>query len=228
MTNRASPVTSGPADPPPLLTTLIITLTREAEVYARQSNRFDGLIDVGVPGIRAEFQARSPGLRGQVMRDWSVELQRTRRDRWYVGVFALAVVIIGAAMSYLVIGMAQEMNRMEDYMYNMGHSVNDDRPIAQDERKTASTSYISAMAEHMQAMREEIGAMRHAITRMDGGIASMSSNMKSMSKDMATMSYTMGLLRQDTAMIGMSVGSMSKDTRSMGAPFRFMSGFMPW
>ena len=210
------------------MTGLIIALTHEAEHHTRQLDRFDDLIAARVQGINAAFQARTADLREDVVSELGAEMQRTRRAKWYTTIFALLALVLSTVLSYLVIGIAQEMNRMEDYMYNMGHSVNDDRPIAQDERKTASTSYISAMAEHMQAMRDEIGAMRHAITRMDGGIASMSSNMKSMSKDMTAMSYTMGLLRQDTAMIGMSVGSMSKDTRSMGAPFRFMSGFMQW
>ncbi|WP_295429856.1 hypothetical protein [uncultured Thiodictyon sp.] len=230
------PVTSGPADDPlHLLNNLIIALTRETELHNRQLNRLDDLIAARVQGIKAEFQARPPDPPWDATDGLGAEVQRTRRAKWYTGVLALLVVVLAAVLLYLAVTMAHEMNRMEDYMYNMGHAGNDDRLIAQDERKVAGTSYLLAMTQQLQALRDDIGAMRLAIGRMDGSIVGMSASMKTMSgnmgtmsRDLATMNYTMGLLRQDTAMMRVSVGGMSNDTRSMGAPFRFMNSFMPW
>ena len=244
MTDQADTPTSGPADSQHLLTDLITVLTHDAELHARLLNRFDDMIDARVQEIKAEFHSRTPtpDLHEDVVSELGAEVQRTRRAKWYTIVVALLVLVVGAVLSYLVVSMAHELDRMEDYMYNMGHSLNDDRLIAQDERKTTGTSYLLTMTDHMQAMREDIGAMRLAITHMDGSMTSMSANTKAMtgsmgtmqvdmgamSKNMTTMSYIMDLLRQDTAMMRVSVGGMSNDTRSMGAPFRFMSGFMPW
>jgi hypothetical protein len=235
MTDRAVPATSSPADPLHLLTSLIIALTREAELHTRQLSRFDDLIAARFAGIEAECQARALDLRGDLMGELGAELHRTRPAKRYTWVFAVLMIVASAILSYLVVGMAQEMNRMADYMYNMGHSLNDERPIGSDERKTAGASYVLAMADHMRAMREDIGAMRLAITHLDGSIAgmamtmkTMSGNLEAMSKGMTTMNATIGQLRQDTSMMRASVGGMSNYTRAMDAPLGFMNAFLPW
>ncbi|TVQ86111.1 MAG: hypothetical protein EA400_13705 [Chromatiaceae bacterium] len=170
-----------------------------------------------------------------MQRRLAAEQQTNKRARWYTGVLAVFAVLIGAVLFYMVFEMARDMNRMEDYMFNMGHAPSDERPARRHERKVAGPSFMHAMARDMQSMHEQmtqmrsdIGAMRVAIIQMDGTIGAMGGDIGSMSRDMGTMNATMGRMQYDTLLLRQGVGSMSSDTRAMGVPFRVMDSFMPW
>ena len=104
-----------------------------------------------------------PRLRQDLERELGAEHERTQRTKWVTAVFGLIAVIIGAVLFFWIYQMVEDMNRMEDYMYNMGHSQNDDRVALATERKAVGVSYMLSMADNMQVMREDIGAMRTAI-----------------------------------------------------------------
>lgn len=214
---------------------LVDVLKEDIQLRSVQLNHLNELIDSHNTLIKADMLAHSDKLRAEMAVGRDMEMARTNRVKWFSWLAGLVSVIGGLILAFLVIRMAYDMNRMEDYMYNMGHSANDDRRIFANERKNQSESYIGSMAANMQGMRDDMGAMRGAMARMDqsmGGmsrdIAQMGLDMTAMRTDIGTMNGTMHLLHLDTASLNHGVGSMSNDTRSMGAPFRMMDGFMPW
>ncbi|KXX64246.1 hypothetical protein [Marichromatium gracile] len=149
-----------------------------------------------------------------------IEERRHTRAKWYTGVLGLFAVLIGAVLFYLVFMMARDMNRMEDYMYNMGHATDDarTRPF---EFKTQGESYMATMAGDMGAMRTSMEAMREDMGQMRVSIVGMSD-------DMSQMNTTMGRLQYDVLLMRQGVGGMASDTRAMGVPFRVMDSMVPW
>jgi hypothetical protein len=160
-------------------------------------------------------------------RRFNIEQKRSSRAKWYTGVLGVFAVLIGAVLFYMVFMMVRDMNRMEDYMYNMGHAAGDERkkPF---EFKQRGTSFMMSMAEDMQAMRGDMTKMRHSMSNMNGNMGSMAGDMGSMSNDMTTMNGTMGRMQYDTLWMRQGVGSMSSDTNQMGTPFRWMNAMTPW
>ena len=244
MTDQAN--TMGASPPPPdanrLLAELIEAMKRDADLRTAQLQRLDALIELRGQAVAGDAVRGDLAVRQDLERELGAEHERTQRTKWVTAVFGLIAVIIGAVLFFWIYQMVEDMNRMEDYMYNMGHSPNDDRAALATERKAIGVSYILAMADNMQVMREDTGAMRLAMAHMDGNIGDMVAaisrmsadmgamrvDVGAMSRDMTTMNATMGLLRHDTTLLRMGVGSMSNDTRSMGAPFRVMDSVMPW
>ena len=244
MTDQAN--TTGANPPPPdatrLLAELIEAMKRDADLRTAQLQRLDALIELRGQAVAGDAARGDAAVRQDLERELGAEHERTQRTKWVSAVFGLIAVIIGAVLFFWIYQMVEDMNRMEDYMYNMGHSQNDDRAALETERKAVGVGYMLSMADNMQVMREDIGAMRVAIAHMDGNIGGMATaigdmsadmgamrvDVGTMSRDMTTMNATMGLLRHDTALLRMGVGSMSNDTRSMGAPFRAMDSVMPW
>lgn len=236
MTDQTATTGTNPPTPDTnrLLAELVGALTRDAELRSAQMERLDALIAMYNQKASADAARRDKVVR-DLEQEFGAEHERTQRAKWYTGVFGLIAVIVGVVLFYWIFEMVEDMNRMEDYMYNMGHGQNDDRPALEGERKVIGMGYMDSMADNMQTMREDIGAMRLAMTRMDAGIGHMSgdmgamrADMGAMSRDMTTMSATMALLRHDTTLLSIGVGGMSNDTRSMGAPFRAMDSLLPW
>jgi hypothetical protein len=244
MTDQANATGANP--PPPdatrLLAELIEAMKRDADLRTAQLQRLDALIELRGQTIAGDAARGDAAVRQDLERELGAEHERTQRTKWVTAVFGLIAVIIGAVLFFWIFQMVEDMNRMEDYMYNMGHSQNDDRVALETERKAVGVGYMHSMADNMQVMREDIGAMRQAMAHMDGNIGGMVTDIGrmstdmgamridvgTMSRDMTTMNATMGLLRHDTALLRLGVGSMSNDTRSMGAPFRAMDSVMPW
>ena len=244
MTDQVDTAGANPPTPDAgrLLAELIEAMRRDADLRTAQLQRLDALIELRGQSLAGDAARGDAAVRQDLERELGAEHERTQRTKWVTAVFGLIAVIIGAVLFFWIYQMVEDMNRMEDYMYNMGHSQNDDRAALTTERKAVGVSYILAMADNMQVMREDIGAMRMAMAHMDGNIGDMVAaisrmstdmgamrvDVGAMSRDMTTMNATMGLLRHDTALLRMGVGSMSNDTRSMGAPFRVMDSVMPW
>ncbi|AHF05590.1 hypothetical protein MARPU_12935 [Marichromatium purpuratum 984] len=149
-----------------------------------------------------------------------IEERRHSRAKWYTGVLGLFAVLMGGVLFYLVFMMAHDMNRMEDYMYNMGHTAGDTR-VRPSEFKTQGESYMAAMAGDMGSMRTSMEAMRDDMGRMRVSIVEMSD-------DMTQMNTTMGRLQYDVLLMRQGVGGMASDTRAMGIPFRVMDSMAPW
>ncbi|MBK1707925.1 hypothetical protein [Marichromatium gracile] len=156
-----------------------------------------------------------------------IEERRHTRAKWYTAVLGLFALLIGAVLFYLVFMMARDMNRMEDYMYNMGHATDDarTRPF---EFKAQGESYMATMAGDMGAMRTSIEAMREDMGQMRLSIDGMSTDITAMSRDMTQMNATIGRIQYDTLLMRQGVGGMASDTRAMGAPFRVMDSMAPW
>lgn len=242
MTDETLPPSSNSSDPMDAVRALVEVLQRDLEQRTSQLERLNAMLESRNQMLLEQVQRRDDSLREEIAAQREMEHARTNRTAWYSGLAGLVAVIGGLILAYLVFRLAYDMNRMEDYMYNMGHSMNDDRPFYASERKHKGPSYMFNMSSDMGGMREDMAAMRSAMTTMTGSMTAMSADMGqmrtdmagmrgdigTMSGDMSTMNTTMGLLRQDTANITWGVGSMSHDTRSMGAPFRMMDSFIPW
>jgi methyl-accepting chemotaxis protein len=171
-----------------------------------------------------------------MQKDFDMEKNRHKRAKWYTGVLGVFAVLIGAVLFYMVFMMTRDMNRMEAYMYNMGHADGDEiTKSVNGKYKQAGTSYMMSMADDMQTMRsdmglmrQDMGQMRNSMSSMDGNMDTMAGDMGSMSNDMTVMNGTMGRMQHDTLWMRQGVGSMASDTNQMGTPFRWMNSMTPW
>ncbi len=226
-------------DPSAALADLIRVLQQDAEQRAELVELVNRLLtaDTGPRAQGSEEGSQVCNLRQQIER----ESNRNIRARWYAVVLGLFAVIIGIVLFYLVFTMARNMNRMEDYVYNMGHAPGDERKRALD-LKDRGPSYMFTMAHDMSAMLDDMTQMRETIVsmggdmrqmrismiKMDDNIGGMAGNMSTMSQDMTVMNGTMGRMQYDTLLMRQGVGGMASDTNAMGAPFRAMNSVMPW
>lgn len=235
-------------DPMQAIERLIEILREDLELRAQSVAQLNDLIDKRNELLAGQQGERTEQVRADLRQELDVERQRNKRAKWYTGILGVFAVLVGAVLFYLVYMMAVDMNRMEDYMYNMGHAVGDER-VKRRDHKATGTSYMAAMAEdmaqmrqdiramngHMAAMRDDIGVMRIAMIDMDdtmsdmgNDMSAMSNDMHTMSGDMRTMNGTMGRMQFDTLLMRQGVGTMSNDMGAMGVPFRAMNSVAPW
>ena len=196
---------------------LVEALKQDAEQRSEAMLRMNDYMDKRNARLQLRMAERT---RRETEQQMAVEHQRNKRANWYTLMLGLFAVLFGGVMFYMVLNMTRDMNRMEDYMYNMGHATEDTR-IRAHERKIAGVSFMNSMADDMQSMRTDMATMSREITAMTGNIARMST-------EITTMNATMGRMQFDTLLMRQGVGSMSNDTRAMGAPFRVMDSFIPW
>jgi len=217
---------------------LVEALKQDAEQRSEAMLRMNDYMDKRNARLQLRMAERT---RRETEQQMAVEHQRNKRANWYTLMLGLFAVLFGGVMFYMVLNMTRDMNRMEDYMYNMGHATEDTR-IRAHERKIAGVSFMNSMADDMQSMRTDMAtmsreitamtgdmqAMRVAMLTMDQSIGGMTGNIARMSTEITTMNATMGRMQFDTLLMRQGVGSMSNDTRAMGAPFRVMDSFIPW
>lgn len=165
-----------------------------------------------------------------------------KRVKWYSFIAGGIAAAVGAILFWMVWQMMEDMDRMEVYMYNMGHSTNDGEAAVTDERKAQGQSFMFTMAEDMNQMRDDMTSMNFQITDMrksiyvmqgsildmDKTMGTMSTNMGHMSQDISTMNASMGRMQYDTLLMRQGVGNMATDTGAMSVPFRAMDNFIPF
>ncbi len=192
--------------------------------------------------VATQEAAKARRLAAVLRRDMREQRRKHERAKWTTGVVGLFAVLMGIVLFTLVVMMAFDMNRMEAYMYNMGHAEPDGKVAAKDKRKSGEPSYMFTMARDMNqmradmasmnvqmtAMRGDMGQMRGAIIDMDGTMSSMGNDISRMSTDMTTMNGTMGRMQYDTLLMRQGVGNMATDTGNMSVPFRAMDHFIPF
>lgn len=165
-----------------------------------------------------------------------------KRVKWYSFIAGGIAATVGAILFWMVWQMMGDMDRMEVYMYNMGHSPDDGAVAVADERKTRGQSFMLTMARDMNQMRDDMtsmnvqmidmrgsmGVMRGSIVGMDKTMGNMSGDMGQMSKDINTMNASMARMQYDTLLMRQGVGNMATDTGAMSLPFRAMDNFIPF
>lgn len=220
------------------ITALVEALKQDAEQRNQAMLQMNDYMDKRNARLHLRMAERT---RRETDQQIAVEQQRNKRANWYTLMLGLFAVLFGGVMFYMVLNMTRDMNRMEDYMYNMGHTADDTR-IRGHERKIVGVSFMNSMADDMQtmgsdmatmsreitAMSADMRAMRVAMLNMDDSMGSMTGDIARMSTEITTMNGTMGRMQFDTLLMRQGVGSMSNDTRAMGAPFRTMNSFIPW
>ncbi|WP_058554290.1 hypothetical protein [Thiohalocapsa sp. ML1] len=168
-------------------------------------------------------------------KDMREQTRRHKRAKWYTGIVGLFAVMIGGVLFAMVWMMMTDMDRMEAYMYNMGHAARDAKDADRDPRKFQGPSFMLSMARDMQsmneqmtAMRGDMGQMRSAMLQMDSSMTTMREDIGRMSTDMTTMNASMGRMQYDVLLMRHGVGNMASDTGSMSVPFRAMDQFIPF
>lgn len=233
---------SAAPDPMSVLQALVATLKQDLAQRTQQLEKLNELIDRRNDLITQANAAYSAKVRDDLERQMDVERQRNKRAKWYTGILGVFAVLMGGVLFVLVVMMALDMDDMEAYMYNMGHSDRDGARAAEDERKARGPSYMFSMAEDMKqmradmgsmhaqmtAMRGDIGQMRVAIIDMDGTMEAMGTDMSTMSTDMTNMNASMGRMQYDVLLMRQGVGNMATDTGAMSVPFRAMDQFIPF
>lgn len=229
-------------DPMQVLQDLVATLRQDLEMRSQQLDKLNELIDRRNTLIAQANDEHAARVRKDLEQQMDVERERNKRAKWYTGILGVFAVLMGIVLFVLVVMMAFDMNRMEAYMYNMGHADRDGKVAAKDERKSAGPSYMFSMAEDMNQMRADIGSMnaqmtgmrgdigqmRVAIIDMDGTMAAMGADMGTMSTDMTNMNASMGRMQYDVLLMRQGVGNMATDTGAMSVPFRAMDQFIPF
>lgn len=229
-------------DPMQTIAELVRVLKEDLQLRTQTIQQMNELLERRNDMMQSRAETIGERNRVELEKKLQIEQQTMKRAKWYTGVLALFAIIMGVALFYMVYAMTRDMNRMEDYMYNMGHAASDQRRISKLERKVIGPSFMDAMATDMGTMRTDMatmsarmtamstdmGTMRGAISNMDGTIGTLGTDIGQMSTDMTTMNGTMGRMQYDTLWMRQGVGNMSNDTRAMGAPFRAMDSFMPW
>jgi hypothetical protein len=242
MTNTTDNTAGPNPDPMQTVERLVAALKEDLSIRAQQLERLNDLLDRR-NALAAEHNAeRAQKLKDELQQQMDVERERNKRAKWYTGILGVFAVLMGGVLFLLVVMMALDMNRMEAYMYNMGHADQDGKVAADDKRKSAGPSYMFSMARDMSqmrndmasmnaqmtAMRDDIGQMRVAIIDMDGTMGGMGVDMGRMSTDMTAMNASMGRMQYDVLLMRQGVGNMATDTGAMSVPFRAMDQFVPF
>lgn len=242
MANTDDTTAAPSPDPMQVLQDLIVTLRRDLELRAQQLDKLNELIDRRNTLIAEANQEHVARVREDLEQQMDVERERNKRAKWYTGILGVFAVLMGGVLFLLVVMMALDMDDMEAYMYNMGHSDRDGLRAAEDERKARGPSYMFSMAEDMNqmradmgsmnaqmtAMRGDIGQMRVAIIDMDGTMDTMGTDIGVMSTDITSMNASMGRMQYDVLLMRQGVGNMATDTGAMSVPFRAMDQFVPF
>ncbi|WP_295888139.1 hypothetical protein [uncultured Thiohalocapsa sp.] len=232
---------AGP-DPMKVIEELVATLKQDLAQRSEQLGKLNDLIDRRNELIAQANEAHAEKVRSDLEKQMDVERQRNKRAKWYTGILGVFAVLMGGVLFLLVVMMALDMDDMEAYMYNMGHSDRDGARAAEDERKAKGPSYMFSMAEdmrrmradmgsmntHMTAMSGDMGQMRGAMLDMDATMGAMGTDIGQMSTDMTTMNASMGRMQYDVLLMRQGVGNMASDTGSMSVPFRAMDQFIPF
>jgi len=230
------------SDPMEVVERLVATLKADLDLRAQQLERLNDLIDRRNTLLAEQNTEEAVKVKEDLEQQMDMERERTKRAKWYTGILGFFAVLMGIVLFTLVVMMAFDMNRMEAYMYNMGHADPDGEVAAKDKRKSGGPSYMFTMARDMNQMRADMasmnvqmtgmrgdmGQMRGAIIDMDGTMSSMGNDINRMSTDMATMNGTMGRMQYDTLLMRQGVGDMATDTGNMSVPFRAMDHFIPF
>jgi hypothetical protein len=228
-------------DPMQVVDRLVDTLKQDLDQRMQSLERLNELIDRRNT-LMAEQQAAEAGkVKEDLEHQMTVERERNKRAKWYTGILGVFAVLMGGVLFLLVVMMAFDMNRMEAYMYNMGHADVDGKAAAKDERKSGGPSYMFTMARdmnqmrddmhsmnaHMRAMRGDMGQMRVAIIDMDTTMATLGTDIGQMRGDMTQMNASMGRMQYDVLLMRQGIGNMASDTGSMSVPFRAIDQFIP-
>lgn len=242
MADTTDTTTGAGPDPMKVVEELVATLKEDLQLRSQQLEKLNHLIDRRNELIAKASEEHTAKVRTDLEQQMDVERQRNKRAKWYTGILGVFALLIGGVLFLLVVMMAFDMNRMEAYMYNMGHADQDGAVAAKDERKSAGPSYMFTMARDMNRMREDMssmstqitamrsdmGQMRGAMLDMDATMGAMGTDIGQMSTDMATMNASMGRMQYDVLLMRQGVGNMASDTGSMSVPFRAMDQFIPF
>jgi hypothetical protein len=223
--------TAGPGpDPMQVLQDLIATLRQDLELRSRQLDNLNELIDRRNSLIAQANEEHAARVRKDLEQQMDVERERNKRAKWYTGILGVFAVLMGGVLFALVVMMALDMDDMEAYMYNMGHSEREGARAAHDHRRSVNQmrADMGSMNAQMTGMRGDIGRMRVAIIDMDGTMQAMGTDMRTMSTDMTNMNASMGRMQYDVLLMRQGVGNMATDTGAMSVPFRAMDQFIPF
>ncbi len=167
------------------------------------------------------------------------EKQMERRNtwvKWGMLLAGLVALVVGVHMGGLIYGMSDNMDRMRQYMENMG----DGEKSYMGQMSTnmlAMRESMTNMEQSMETMSTDMGSMKVDMQQMSGDIQTMNVSMEKMQGDIAAvpemqqdvnqMSRSVGGMSYDTAIMRNGVHNMSRDTSSMSHPFRVMNPFLP-
>ncbi len=222
-------------DPMAVVQKLVDTLERDLDQRMDALNRMSDFIDRRNQLLEKQTAEEAARVKYDLQQQMDVERQRNKRAKWYTGILGVFAVLMGVVLFTLVVMMALDMNRMEAYMYNMGHAADDRKAASKDTRKTAGQSFMFSMASNMDQMRTDMASMNAQMTAMRGdmgqmrvAIAEMNGSIGGMGNDMGAMTLSMGKMQYDVLLMRQGVGNMATDTGAMSVPFRAMDNFIPF